>query len=130
MPFQCEWKVPGKVLYSHVGLSLTIEEIEALTQSIDAMIVRDGLPPVYLIIDASDFQRMPLPLSQMRRVIGDAQSIHVGCYIIITTNLIYGFTAAALVKLMRRPIRVVTTYDEALKALSALDSDLAAGLNP
>lgn len=129
MPFQCEWKVPGKVLYGHVGPGLTIEEIGALTQSINDMIVRDGLPPIYLIVDTSLLQHTPRPLSQLRRVVGEAQSMHVGCYIVIVKNPIYAFMSVALVKLMRRPVRIVATYDEALIALSALDSELAASVN-
>jgi hypothetical protein len=129
MPFRCEWKVPGRVLYAHLGPELTLEEIVALSRASIDHIVQDGEPPIYYLIDMSLLRRAPLPISQLRRVIGDDQSEHIGCYIVIVTRPIFGFVSAAFVKLLRRPIRIVPTYAQALAALESFDPELAARID-
>jgi hypothetical protein len=128
MPFLCEWKLPGKVLYGRVGPDLTIEEVGELTRAVVMMIEEDGDPPIYFFVDMSALRRAPFQLTQLRRVTGDAQAPFIGCYIIIVTNPIYGFVAAAFVKLLHRPIRIVSSYDEAVLILNDFDPELAASL--
>ncbi|MFN8379401.1 MAG: hypothetical protein U0452_12095 [Anaerolineae bacterium] len=124
MPFTCEWRVPGRVLYAKVDSELSIKDIEAFALIPAKMIESDGVPPVYFIADLRPLRRAPLRLSQLRSVIPDDQSENVGCYIIIVGNPIFGFIAAALVKLLRRPVRIVGNDDEAVTALAEFDPSL------
>jgi hypothetical protein len=129
VPFRCEWKVEGRVLYAYLGSELTLEEIAALSRTSIDRIAQDGEPPIYYLIDMSALRRAPLPISQLRRVIGDEQSENIGCYIVIVTSPIFGFVSAAFVKLLRRPIRIVSTFEEALAALESFDPELAARID-
>ncbi len=130
MPFRCEWKVRGKVLYGHVGPELTIEEVGAMTRAATELIVSDGTPPIYFIVDMSDLHRPPLSLTQLRRTAGEEVADRIGCYIIIVTNPIYGFVGAAFVKLLRRPVRIVSAYSEAIDTLNDFEPGLAARVTP
>lgn len=124
MTFTCEWRVPGRVLFAKVASELSLEDIDAFALIPAGMIAQEGVPPVYFICDLRPLRSAPLRLSQLRRVIPDDESEQVGCYIIIVGNPIYGFVAAAVVKLLRRPVRIVSSEDEAQTALTALDPAL------
>lgn len=128
MPFTCEWRVPGRVLMARINTDFTLDELREFALVPARMIEQDGTPPVYFIADLRPMRRAPFRLSELRRVIPNDQSENVGCYIMIVSDSIYGFVAAALVKLLRRPVRIVANEDGALATLLEMEPDFGPAL--
>lgn len=106
---------------ARINTDITLDELREFALVPARMIEQDGTPPVYFIADLRPMRRAPFRLSELRRVIPNDQSENVACYIIIVSDSIYGFVAAALVKLLRRPVRIVANEDAALAALLEME---------
>ena len=129
LPYSCEWIVPGRVSYGRTGEVLSAADVAAFSRAGSNMVGESGIPPVYFIGDLRALRHAPVNLAQLRRVLTERHAHDIACYIIIVQQPIYGFMAAALVKLMHRPVQIVHDEAGALAALRALEPELVVSLH-
>lgn len=130
MSAQNEWIVPGRVLASHFGGDLNLEEVKVSNNEAQEWIAREGVAPVHTIVDLSGVQRYPTSLKDVRSIVRVDKPEMAGWTIIVSGNTIIRFISSTVTQLLRQKVRVFDRLDEAYAFLWDTDPSLPAEARP
>lgn len=129
MPFEVKWYLEGRVSTARDWGEITIEEMRE-SNKLSLEHIRNGTPPVHLLLDTRAIDKLPRSFVPMLKEIeAFRQEPNMGWTVMVTNSSLLHFFGVLSSNLIMMPFRAVATYAEANDVLEKIDPTLA-GLLP
>jgi hypothetical protein len=125
MPYTCYWYLDRRIIYNHLRGIVTVEEAAALEDENFAHF-EEGVPPVHIIVDVSDVEKLPTNISQLNRMLQRGRPPSLGWIVMVGMNALGRVIGSLLCQAARVPFRTFDTLDEAVRFLQEADNTLDA----
>jgi hypothetical protein len=125
MPFESKWYVENRVSAVRDWGELTLEEMRE-SNKIFLDHIRNGKPPVHLIVDTRAITKMPGSFIPMLKEIEVFRhEPNMGWTIMVTNSSVLHFFGVLSSNMLKMPLRAVSSYQEANEVLKRVDPTLA-----
>jgi hypothetical protein len=123
MSIHVQWYCSGLVLYAQFGRSITVEDLNTFTATIQQMVDSSDAPLVHLVADLSSLENHPALRDIMKHFKLPAR---IGWSLILgmAGSTMMRFIAQVVASAFRLRYRQVQSLDEALDFLQKMDSTL------
>jgi hypothetical protein len=122
MPVENEWYIEGRIAITRLIGDLTAEELKRSAENGTQMIERDGVMPVYSIVDMSRIGRFPMKVSDVFSISGQGNSPKLKWIIVHSIpNRLISFLAGTFTHALRLNFRVVDNFEDALEMIRRVD---------
>jgi hypothetical protein len=126
MPYEVKWLYEKRIANpAFIGI-VTLDDMKNEIAELAAL-TKTGTPPVHVIVDMSNVERILPGLKQIRQYTPPVSS-EIGWIIIVGQNPLVRFLSSISVQLSRANYRFYATTGEALDFLRQRDMDIAAWL--
>jgi len=125
MPFEVKWYIEGRVSSTRDWGEFTIEEMRE-SNVISLEHIRNGTPPVHLLIDTRAIGKLPGSFVPMLKEIeAFRHEPNMGWTIMVTNSSLLHFFGVLSSNLIKQPFSAVSSYEEANALLKKVDPTLA-----
>lgn len=129
MPFETKWYVEGRVTSARDWGEVTVDDMRA-SNAITLENIRNGTPPVHLLLDTRSIRSLPRSFVPMLKEIEVFRhEPNMGWTVMVTNSSLLHFFGVLSSNLIKMPFRAVSSYEEANALLERVDPSLA-GLLP
>lgn len=120
MPYQISYHIDKRIIYHRFYGTVTIDDIRRGNE--DAIqLIRQGLPPVHDIVDASDVTKLQFTLRELLESTSFFKEQNLGWMILVGGNPLVRFFASVLGQVGAMRFRIADDNQEALRTLRKVD---------
>lgn len=125
MPCNISWYIDKRVIKSRYSGSLTDNEIVACGDELETF-VQSGIQPLFLVLDMLEVKKFPTnPKPMLQRMSNNRAENQIKWVFVLSNNTLLNFFNALASKVMRVPVRVCKSQDEADTIIARMAPDLA-----
>lgn len=124
MPYEISWYAPPHVLFVSITGDMDIPSIRALSENLLAEL-KQGTPPVHILTDVTHMGRYPGNVTEFRNAMQMLTGRFDSNILIGRSSPMLKFIASVISQVSRYELRMVSSLDEALDALSKIDPNLS-----
>ncbi len=128
MALEVSWLIEGRLMNARFVGNVTLEELESAVNVIMEMLTVGDSPLIHSVHDASALTAMPISLSALSNVTGEAyKHPRLGWVVAHSVqNRVVGFIGNMMGRLFQTRYRIFDTRAEALAFLNSMDETLPA----